>query len=120
MLANKLDSQVKERAQKMTRAATIGLGLSAVCEDILCVGVHVCVCVCRVASVCVCVSMFVCACEPNLWPATVTFEPTSFVSFAAKLATLTEAPQSPPLPRPLPVADDILKSRVALTFWHCL
>lgn len=44
MLANKLDSQVKERAQKMTRAATIGLGLSAVCEDILCVGVHVCVC----------------------------------------------------------------------------
>lgn len=80
--------------------------------------VYVCVHSGEYVRVCACV--FVCACEPNLWPATVTFEPTSFVSFAAKLATLTVAPQLPPLRRPLVVVDDILKSRVALTFWHCL
>lgn len=82
MLANKLDSQVKERAQKMTRAATIGLGISAVYKTYCVCGCAWCVCVCVVASVCVCVRVFVCACEPNLLPATVTFEPTSFVSFA--------------------------------------
>lgn len=79
MLANKLDSQVKERAQKMTRAATIGLGLSAVYKT-YCVWVCM-VCMCVQSGECV--RVFVCACEPNLWPATVTFEPTSFVSFAA-------------------------------------
>lgn len=115
MLANKLDSQVKERAQKMTRAATIGLGLSSMCEDIVCVGVHVCVCVVASVCVCVCVRLWAkfMASHCDIWAHILR-------QLCSQLATLTEAPQLPPLPHPLVVVDDILKSRVALTFWHCL
>lgn len=77
MLANKLDSQVKERTQKMTRAAEsepqLALDLALCIRD----------CMCGCVGVLICVSVCAFACEPNLWPAAVTFEPTSFVSFAA-------------------------------------
>lgn len=81
MLANKLDSQVKERAQKMTRAAESEPQLAL--DLALCIRDCMCGCVGVLIYVGVCASVCVCACEPNLWPATVTFEPTSFVSFAA-------------------------------------
>lgn len=103
MLANKLDSQVKERAQKMTRAAEsepqLALDLALCIRDCMCgcvgVGVpHICGCVC--ICVCVCLWTKFMASHCDIWAHILR-------QLCSQLATLTEAAlacPAPPLPRP--------------------